>query len=444
MRNANFSELKENLSEKIFSQLPNSGFPIEVFPEEIQEIIQKAHNELGYPVDYLSCSILFAASVAIGKSLKVEVKPGWSERAIVWLALIGNPGTTKSHPLNFCLSHFEIRDRVSYKIHRDEMDCWRKKSKKEKESIPVPLWNQRLVSDITLEALIQALDRNAKGLGLWEDELKGWVANFNRYNSGSEAETWLTLWSGKSRRINRKTENAGSFFIDDPFVSVAGTVQPSVIQSLFSHGRSQNGFSDRFLFSYPEGLIAENWQSVSNKTDLQECFNSIIERIDNLPATPDKYLVFTPNADKIRISWFNRNQKMLNEANKNGEKHGNFFAKLNSYYHRIALIIETLKYGCNESDLIYITEASAKASEKITEYFRKENLKVFQSMQSHNSPLEKLTDLEKKIFNALEDSFTTAEGVTVANEFSMPERTFKRFLTSHVFRKIKHGEYCKK
>src|SRR5205085_496280 len=41
-------------------------FPIEVFPNQIQEIIKDVNTALNFPVDFIGGSILFAASVAVG------------------------------------------------------------------------------------------------------------------------------------------------------------------------------------------------------------------------------------------------------------------------------------------------------------------------------------------------------------------------------------------
>ena len=78
-----------------------------------------------------------------------------------------------------------------------------------------------------------------------------WFKNFNRYNKGSEEQFWLSVWSGKAIRINRKTTEPT--YITKPFISVIGTIQPGVLNDL-ADNRTENGFLDRLLFVAPENL----------------------------------------------------------------------------------------------------------------------------------------------------------------------------------------------
>jgi len=78
--------------------LKQSRFPVEVFPKAIQEIIIATKETLGFPVDFIGASILYAASVAIGNTCKVEIKGGFQEGAVLYLAIVARPGTNKTHP----------------------------------------------------------------------------------------------------------------------------------------------------------------------------------------------------------------------------------------------------------------------------------------------------------------------------------------------------------
>ena len=115
----------------------------------------------------------------------------------------------------------------------------------------MPIWEQLLVTDFTPEALIEVHKFNKNGIGVYADELASWFKNFNRYNSGSEEQFWLSVWSGKPIRINRKTSEP--IFISLPFISVIGTIQPAVLKEL-AKDRTENGFMDRILFVIPDDL----------------------------------------------------------------------------------------------------------------------------------------------------------------------------------------------
>jgi hypothetical protein len=233
-------------------ELRANPFPVEVFPLPIQEIIKATNESLNFPIDFIGASMLYAVSVAIGNTHKVEIMKGWSENTVLYLSLVGRPGTNKSHPFSFALKPIEQRDNLKflkYQKEKQEYDTIAKLTKKEREeqgyNEPIkPIWEQHLVTDFTPEALTDVHKFNKRGIGVYADELASWFKNFNRYNNGSEEQFWLSVWSGKPIRINRKTSEPT--YIPLPFISVAGTIQPGVLNEL-AQNRTQNGFLDRLL-----------------------------------------------------------------------------------------------------------------------------------------------------------------------------------------------------
>ena len=86
-------------------------FPVEVFPLPIQQIIKSTNENLNFPIDFIGASLLYAASVAIGNTHKVEVKKGWLESSVLYLAIVARAGTNKSHPLSFALNPIVEQDK---------------------------------------------------------------------------------------------------------------------------------------------------------------------------------------------------------------------------------------------------------------------------------------------------------------------------------------------
>ena len=108
------------------AELSGGEFPISVFPHKIQRIITELHasrartcrkdesdeelltmgivemrerfnsNAQGYPIDYIAAAMLSALAVSIGNSHLAQVKRGWMESPILYMALIGRPGANKS------------------------------------------------------------------------------------------------------------------------------------------------------------------------------------------------------------------------------------------------------------------------------------------------------------------------------------------------------------
>ncbi|MDA3942096.1 MAG: DUF3987 domain-containing protein [Bacteroidetes bacterium] len=247
----NFDDLKQ--SEQQNHQIV-IDFPVEVFPEPIRQIIKATNYTLKYPIDYTAASILFAASVAIGNTNQVEVKKGWTETAVLYLALVGRPGTNKSHPLSFALAPLMAKDDQSYFEYTKEKAAFdqlqnQPKDMRNGQELIKPILKKHLVSDTTPEALVYVHNFNNRGIGVYVDELAGWFKSFNRYHKGSEQEFWLSNWSGKPVIIDRKTSD--SVRISRPFISVCGTIQTSILDEMAKGNRGQNGFIDRILFVLP-------------------------------------------------------------------------------------------------------------------------------------------------------------------------------------------------
>ncbi|KAA3623350.1 MAG: DUF3987 domain-containing protein, partial [Bacteroidetes bacterium] len=283
-------------------QEPNieeNKFPIEVFPKAIQEIITATNESLNFPIDFVGASMLYAASVAIGNSCKVEIMKGYQQNVSLYIAIVGRRGTNKSHPLSFCLRPLEDRDEKNFEKYREEKseyDANIKLSKKEREEQQIddpvpPIWEQLLVTDFTPEALIDVHKFNKKGIGVYVDELASWFKNFNRYNSGSEEQFWLSVWSGKPIRINRKTTEPS--FIPLPFISVIGTIQPALLKEL-AKDRTENGFMDRILFVIPDDLKKNYWSEVQLNPEIEKDWNTILTNILDLHQNEDQNLAPTP------------------------------------------------------------------------------------------------------------------------------------------------------
>ena len=70
------------------------------------------------------------------------------------------------------------------------------------------------------------------GVGVFKDELAGWLKDMNKYRDGSDLEFWLSTWSGTSVNVNRLTR-VGSF-VENPFIPVIGGIQPAVLNELYN------------------------------------------------------------------------------------------------------------------------------------------------------------------------------------------------------------------
>src|SRR5688572_19058217 len=92
-------------------------FPSEVFPGPVLEIIEATNKCLGFPIDFIGTALLYATSVAMGNTHRIQVKIGRVESGILYFALVGPPGTNKSHPLAFAVKPLRDKDEVSCRAY---------------------------------------------------------------------------------------------------------------------------------------------------------------------------------------------------------------------------------------------------------------------------------------------------------------------------------------
>ena len=433
--------------ENDFNHLTNKNsnpFPIDVFPKIMQEVTYEAYNKFQFSLDYLGAGILAAISSAIGNSLKVEVKNGWNEKANLFVVIVGRPGDSKSHALNFCFKPIHIKENLLFSEYSKLLIDYEDELKTDaKTKLRKPLLSKYLISDYTPEALILHHSNNKRGLYIYVDELNGWIKNFNRYNSSGEAETYLSLWSGTTISIDRASGK--SLRIEDPFIGVIGSTQISVLKSFAKDGRSSNGFMDRLLFVYPDTQKTLKWNI--NKVDeriLENYFSIISNLIETSIEQEEPLLIpIEKKAKKYLFDWQNnRPEDYLFEYERSIE------IKLQQYVIRFALILQSIHHAANESPINKIEMFAIKGAIKLFLYFYNNAIKVRQETIK-KAYLDTLTVLQKTILKDLPDTFTTAQGLKIAckkinDKPRISHRQFKTYLTDRkLFKKIAHGKYEK-
>ena len=433
-------------------------FPTAVFPLLLQQVIDKTSIHSLYKPDWIGAAILYTVSAAIGNCYGTRFGT-YEQKAVIYLAIVGMPGTNKSGPLEFAVKPLRHIDKVTYcqyRQQREEYDHWQSLTKKQRkdegltETINQPVYRTTLVSDVTQEFLVQTHQYNPIGLGLLMDELAGWLKNFTRYNKGSEEQFWLSVWSFSPVKSGRKS--TGVQHVDNPFLSVAGTIQPGVLSELSKNGRDQNGFIDRILFAYPDDQQKPKDADLQLDSDITEKYQQFIDKLlvsresvtfDSYGSIETKWLLFAPDAfDRMR-AWRDENTDRVNQTETPALK--GIYAKFDAYCIRFALLIELMDWGCNGSDLSRIRLISVERAISLTNYFRQNAVKVYYTLNEQTFA-EGLPPTQQRIFNALPDEVTTAHALAIAKQMAPPasERTVKRLLQDpQLFKCIERGRYHK-
>lgn len=358
-------------------------FPIEIFPEPIQQYIMNCHNTLDSIVDYMGGSLLWVLSVIIGNSMEVEVKRGWVEKTSLWIANIGRAGLGKTPSINkmlFPLNKINSREIKRYIKDHEKYEYYQSLSKEEKkthEQISEPSKTQFIANDITVEALVQLHQENKNSVGVFKDELSGWMKDMNKYREGSDLEFWLSTWSGQSVNLNRITR-AGSF-VSHPHIPVIGGIQPNILSGFYTEENKDNGFIDRMLMTFPEMEIspyndkempqdAIDWYSDIIINFYEKVKHKFIKYDEDGEVIPQR-VRFSKDAKKEWARIFNKITNYQNSPEEN-EYMKSMYPKQKSYIPRFALIINTFDAFIHQTgNPTEITKESILKAEKLSDYF---------------------------------------------------------------------------
>jgi len=370
---------------KIDKPLPISGidFPLDIFPEEIQHYILECNKKLDANIDYMGCSLLWLISVCVGNTYEIEVKKGWTEPGVIWLAVVGRAGIGKTPSIDNIIKPLNVLNFKEIKRYSDQMEVYNyynDLTKKEKEEHPEPMKpkkTQFIANDITLEALVDLHQESDNAVGVFKDELAGWFKDMNKYRAGSDLEFWLSCWSSKSVSVNRMTRKGS--FIERPFIPVLGGIQPSIFNQFATDENKDNGFLDRMLLSFPDAKVEEYNENEMHIADIMWYSNTITRFYQGLKSAfikrdnDGKIITATVKfKQEAKEEWkriFNRITKEQNNDEEN-EYLKSMYPKQKSYIPRFALLIHLFSSNFDEKvNVLEVSKDSILKAEKLSNYF---------------------------------------------------------------------------
>lgn len=232
--------------------------PVDGLSPHAANILNKVASSLQCSIDIALSAMFAVVGVAMGK--RVVIDDGkYKNYPCLWICIVGPSGANKSTPMKFFLQPLKDRDSYNYSIYREELKAY-KQTGEDKGYKPV--FKQYIISDSTPESRNQVLSINPNGILLYRDELKGMIDDFCRYAKSGELSQMLSVFDSGTITVNRKSDEP--LLIKDPFMSVIGSTQPSVLSDTFGNDNMMNsGFNQRWLFCFPESGIPEMYNDVS-------------------------------------------------------------------------------------------------------------------------------------------------------------------------------------
>jgi len=377
-------ELKKSIDtqEETKINIQDLVFPIDIFPSDIQKYLIECNTKLDSSVEYMGCSLLWLISVCVGNSIEVEVKKGWTENLSVWISIVGKAGLGKTPSISnivFPLTKINAKEIKKYIKESEKYEHYINLPKKEKDEhseVFKPIKTQFIANDITLEALVDLHQESDNAVGVFKDELAGWLKDMNKYREGSDLEFWLSTWSGKSVNLNRLTRKGS--FVEKPFIPVLGGIQPSIFNTFYTDENKDNGFMDRMLLCYPD-LKIDHYNDNEISDDILKWYKeivisfydtikSVIKRDDEGDITP----LTAKFSEDAKTEWkriFNEMTDIQNNEEEN-EYLKSMFPKQKSYIPRFACLIHVFDEFFSEGgNTLLISKESVLKAEKLSKYF---------------------------------------------------------------------------
>ncbi len=377
-------DIEKELKEPVILSKTDLQFPIDIFPKPIQNYILECNRTLDSSIDYMGCSLLWLISVCVGNSINIKVKNGWHEPATVWISIVGDAGVGKTPSISSIINPLLKVNNREIKRYIQELEKYRfyealsPKDKKDYPEVPKPLKSQFIANDITLEALVDLHQQNPNAVGVFKDELAGWIKDMNKYRAGSDLEFWLSSWSGKPVTLTRVTRPDS--YVNKPLIPVLGGIQPSVFNQFATEENKDNGFLDRLLLCFPDIKVERYNENEMDYEVIEWYNNAIVSFYDTIKLLARKNTsegelsslnaYFDPDAKKEWVRMFNEITQIQNSDEEN-EYMKSMLPKQKSYIPRFALLIHVFDsfFQYDGYDSLKIKKDSILKAEKLSKYF---------------------------------------------------------------------------
>jgi hypothetical protein len=386
-------------------RLPDSyrPFPTQVLPSLCSEFVRQAAASIGCDESMIALPLLTAIAAAIGNACRIELKPGYSEPAVIWAAVVSESGSRKSPALECPIRPLRKKEGEAIKQFRGamrdyeiDMRNFRAATKKAKKSQTdsatppdepaLPVCRRYTVSDVTSEAVAVRLEQNPRGLLLIRDELAGFFSCMNQYKSGGKGgdeAAYLAMHGARFLTIDRKNSEKPQIYVPLAALSIVGAVQPGVLQRILTRARMESGMAARFLLAYPPPKTVHWTEKTIDKTiedRLETMFDWLVDlelKFDEQTGEPSPALLpLAPDAKPLWIAFHDEH------AAEQTELQGDLsaaWAKLTGYAARLSLICElaTWATGDDFQPPTSVSAASVKAGIALARWFSTETKRIY-------------------------------------------------------------------
>lgn len=451
-----------NMLRSEVEHIPETGLPLDAFPDRIQEIILNLARYENFNIEYTSSIILSAVATAVGNACHIHIKGEWESCSSLYMMLVGRPGLGKTPPLGFIYKPINEQDDKMFEKYNDEWNEYEraiaasndKRHDGEDKLINKPHLVTTVISDFTPEAMMNIHQYNLRGIALVVDEILAMFNSVKRYSSRNNLiEDLLTAYSGQPLKIIRKSE-ARPILIKKPCINLIGSIQTNMLQEIFRPEFMANGFLDRFLFVYPKNQKISEWRRDDRnivRPDIMNQWRQIVNKILSIPCITSEtgstvcpyVLSMSEEAEDYFYNWYNGIIKSVNSIEDDTEVESRKM-KLNGHAARLALLFQIMKWATNSDDMQTVGLDSVKAAIRMIDYYEDTYKRIQETIITND-----IGDTKEAWLSLLGETFTSGEAVVAGRKVDMSRRAVYYALEqlcrlqNPLIVKLQHGVYRK-
>jgi hypothetical protein len=380
-------------------------FPTNALPQPLQGFVTAASRAIGCDPSYVALPALVAVAAAIGNSRCLRIKQGWDAPAILWGAIVGESGTSKTPAFRLVMQPLRRREERAiakylkavdeYKLElakwKKEFAAW-EKNKTTTEDPPEepkpPEAPRCIVSDTTIEALAVVLSNNPRGVLMARDELAGWLGSFDRYKAkaGGDSAQWLSMYNGDTLQVDRKTGEPRVICVPRAAVSIVGGIQPGILHRALGTQHRESGLAARLLLTFPPRK-PKQWTEAEIDPALECELAALFDQLFLLQPEQDEderprpmAVSLAPEAKALWTEHYNAHNR--EQAELTGELSA-AWSKLEEYPARLALVVHFVRWAAGDrtlADADTVDAVSMAAGIALTEWFKGEARRVYEAL----------------------------------------------------------------
>ena len=383
---------------------PYVPFPADALPDAIREYVSDSSQAIGCDPALVAAPVLAVLSVCVGNSHVIELKPDWHEPGVLWTVIVTPSGAHKSPALDAALqplNDWQEREFHEYEKrqaqHEHELQRYeiqmaglRKKGTTDGEDLPEkpdpPTCSRILCGDTTVEALVDVLRSNPRGMLVRRDEFAGLLLSCDSYKmrAGGDLKTYLEMYGARPILVDRKTSGHPLIMVSRAFVAMTGGIQPAILRHVLARERFEDGLPARLLFAMPPTKRV-HWNDDGVPPGTRDRYRRTCEALLALPVPHDEAgrltpvsVPLSPDAKRVWTQYYD--QHGASEYARPDGKIKTAMPKLRGAAARIALIIHMATVASENgsaADPLTISESAMKSGIALSRWFENETKWVY-------------------------------------------------------------------